>query len=57
MFEWLKNKTQPIGAAQRFPKAQWVKRSVMVDAEFAARPARGFCFIHAFKGMRRDLTP
>jgi bifunctional non-homologous end joining protein LigD len=51
----LKSKTQPIQAPRKFPKAQWMKPSVLVDAEFRGKTGEGLLRHPAFKGIRRDL--
>jgi bifunctional non-homologous end joining protein LigD len=53
--ERLKTKQQPIDAPRKFPKAQWVKPRVMVDAEYRAKTGQGLLRHPAFKGIRRDL--
>jgi ATP-dependent DNA ligase len=55
MHERLKTKTQLIQAARKFPKAQWMKPSVLVDAEFRGKTGEGLLRHPAFKGIRRDL--
>jgi bifunctional non-homologous end joining protein LigD len=55
MAEKLKVKKQPIEAPRRFPKAQWLKPSVLVDAEFRGKTGEGLLQHPAFKGVRRDL--
>jgi bifunctional non-homologous end joining protein LigD len=53
--ERLKSKQAPIEAPRKFPKANWVKPRLMVDAEFRARTGQGLLRHPAFKGVRRDL--
>jgi bifunctional non-homologous end joining protein LigD len=55
MFERLKSKAQPITAPRKFPKANWVKPKVLVDAEYRAKTGEGLLRHPAFKGIRRDL--
>jgi bifunctional non-homologous end joining protein LigD len=55
MAERLKAKKQPIEAPRRFPKAQWLKPGVLVDAEFRGKTGEGLLRHPAFKGVRRDL--
>ena len=55
MFERFKSKTAPIDAPRKFPKAQWVKPRVLVDAEFRGKTGEGLLRHPAFKGVRRDL--
>lgn len=55
MFSKLKAKKQPIRAARRFPKAQWLEPRVLVDAEFRGTTGEGLLRHPAFKGIRRDL--
>jgi bifunctional non-homologous end joining protein LigD len=55
LFERLKAEKQPIEAPRRFPKAQWLKPRVLVDAEFRGKTGDGLLRHPAFKGVRRDL--
>ena len=47
----LKTRKQPIEAPRKFPKAQWVKPDLMVDAAYRARTGQGLLRHPAFKGM------
>jgi bifunctional non-homologous end joining protein LigD len=49
------NRKQPIEAPRKFPKATWVKPTVMVEAEHRAKNGQGLLRHPAFKGIRRDL--
>jgi bifunctional non-homologous end joining protein LigD len=51
----LKTKTAPIAAGRAFPKARWMKPSVMVEAEYRGKTGEGLLRHPAFKGIRRDL--
>ncbi|MEA2874730.1 MAG: hypothetical protein QOH67_5093 [Hyphomicrobiales bacterium] len=51
MAEKLKAKKQPIEAPWRFPKAQWLKPRVLVDAEFRGKTGEGLLRHPAFKGV------
>jgi hypothetical protein len=53
--ERLKSKTQPIAADRKFPKARWMKPSLLVDAGFRGKTGDGLLRHPAFKGVRRDL--
>ena len=44
-----------IEASRKFPKAQWLKPDVLVDAEFMGKTGEGLLRHPAFKGIRRDL--
>ena len=55
MFERLKTKEKPIEASRRFPKAQWVKPRVLVDAEYRSKTGDGLLRHPAFIGVRQDL--
>jgi bifunctional non-homologous end joining protein LigD len=55
MFERLKTKAPPITASRKFPKAQWVRPNVLIDAEFRGKTGEGLLRHPAFKGVRRDL--
>jgi bifunctional non-homologous end joining protein LigD len=47
---------QPMTATrERFPKANWVKPQVMVEAEFRGKTAEGLLRHPSFKGLRDDL--
>jgi hypothetical protein len=41
LHERLKTKTQPMQAPRKFPKAQWRKPDVPVDAEFRGKTGEG----------------
>jgi bifunctional non-homologous end joining protein LigD len=51
----LKSKYAPIDAPRKFPKAQWMRPDVLVDAEFRGKTGEGLLRHPAFKGIRRDL--
>ena len=47
---------QPMAASRKsFPKAQWVKPIVLVDAEFRGMTGESLLRYPAFKGLREDL--
>ena len=52
----LRVRKRPMSAARKsFPKAQWVKPAVLVDAEFRGKTGEGLLRHPAFKGIREDL--
>jgi bifunctional non-homologous end joining protein LigD len=55
MHDRLKAKKVPIEAPRKFPKAQWMKPTVLVEAEFRGKTGEGLLRHPAFKGIRRDL--
>jgi bifunctional non-homologous end joining protein LigD len=55
LHERLKSKTAPITAERKFPKAQWMKPRVLIEAEFRGKTGDGLMRHPAFKGVRRDL--
>lgn len=55
MQERLKSRKQPIDAPRKFPKARWMKPTVLLDAEFRGKTGEGLLRHPSFKGVRRDL--
>jgi bifunctional non-homologous end joining protein LigD len=55
LLEPLRTKTPPFDAPRRFPKARWVKPTVLIDAEFRGRTGDGLLRHPSYKGIREDL--
>jgi bifunctional non-homologous end joining protein LigD len=52
----LRVRNKPIASARKsFPKAQWVKPLVLVDAEFRGKTGEGLLRHPSFEGIREDL--
>ncbi len=55
LFARLKSKTAPFKEPRAFPKAQWMKPRILLDAEFRGKTGDGLLRHASFKGLRRDL--
>jgi bifunctional non-homologous end joining protein LigD len=56
-FAPLQIRKQPMTSKRSsFPKAQWVKPVVLVDAEFRGKTGEGLLRHPSFKGFRDDLV-